>query len=194
MALITVDEVKSELNISGTDQDTYIGTLRNAIESLWDEETGRTWESSERTQYYNSPEHSQVLMLDDYPVSSTADFDIWDDPDWEWGDADKIDTDEYRIDYDEGIFYYDSYFYQGKQSIKVTYTAGYTSNTFPNGLKQILIRQICHWYHQGRHRLWDKDTETEAAGGGSVSFKALKDNYLPEFALAVDRNKKRRCL
>lgn len=187
--LIARSDVKSELNISDTDQDSYIDDLINAILSLWDEETGRTWLETEHTEYLNAERGQEVIILNNYPVSSTANFYIWDDPEWMWEDFTILDNTYYRLDYDLGILYVDGWMWKGNQSVKVNYTAGYTYSTFPDGIRQILVRQMCHWYHQGRHRLWDKES-LDLNVGGSVSYKKLKQNYLPEFRALILKNKR----
>lgn len=192
MSLITNTDVKSELGISDTTDDAFITTLCNAILSIWDEETGRTWAYTANTEYYNSEGHSSIVILDNYPVDSSATFELYDDPDWDWSASDLVDSDDYRVDYDEGIVYYDGYFYEGKQTIKVIYSAGYTDLTVPSGIKQILVRQTAHWFQQAKAKDWDKATVSSPAGGGTINYKNLKDNFLPEFAMAIEKNKKRK--
>ena len=97
MSLITNTDVKTELNISDTDDDDFLTTLCEAVLSIWDEETGRTWGYDEFTEYYNSEGHSNILLLDNYPISSSDTFELYDDPDWDWTSSDLIVRNSWRL-------------------------------------------------------------------------------------------------
>lgn len=72
----------------------------------------------------------------------------------------------------------------------VSYSHGYTSTTLPKDIKQLLIRQACHWYRQGKQKNWDYST-IDMQEGGSVSFsKTNKMNLLPDFIAFSERNRK----
>lgn len=185
---IDVNDLKTTLNISDSDKDTLLQELCDSVESLWCEMTDIEWVQAERTEHYNSDSYNSRVFLDNSPVASSPAPQIWDDPDWEWGSSSLIDSSDYRIDYDQGIIYYNGFFYEGKQSIKVTYTSGYTADNVPDWLKKILIRQACHWYKQDVDQRWDKSSVSAPAGGGTVAYKNMIDNLLPDFLAAVERN------
>jgi len=190
MAFITIDDIKAELNIDSTRDDFLLNTIVGAVLKLWDELTNRTWAKTAHTEYYDSPRYNSTVFLKNYPVDSSETIQLWDDPDWEWGDNSEIDSDDFRVDYENGIIHYNGYFYEGKQSIKVTYTAGYSDETAPGWLKDILVRQVAHWFEQAKNKSWH--ISSLATGeGGTTSYKNLRDNLLPEFVLLADLNRRR---
>ena len=118
---------------------------------------------------------------------------IGDDTDWEWDDSsDELDTDEYTYgDGEDGVIIADSAFDKGDNNIKVIYTAGYTDANVPEWLRQILIRQVCHWFKQIQDGRFDISSKALPSGGGTTSYNTLKSNLLPDFEAAVERNRRR---
>lgn len=191
MALIDKDDLKTELGISESDTtyDTLLTLMASMVQSLFDTLTGRTIESGERTEYYNSDSYNDTVLLKNWPVTSKDSVTLYDDPDWEWGSDSQIAAADFTVDLVEGIIYYDGYFYEGKQSIKVVYTAGYTTVTFPAGWKEIWTRQASHWFYEAKNKQWHLQmiSPPGGGGGGSLMTKSLQDNLLPDFALLVAR-------
>jgi hypothetical protein len=194
--LIDIDLVKDELHFDSTVGDTYDGLLENLvsiIESLWDELTNRIWAKTSHIEYYNSSRYNNIINLRNFPVQSVTS--IYDDPDRDFEAGDLVDADDYSVDTKNGIIYNDGMFYEGFQSLKVTYVAGYTDVAgtgnlpVPMWLKGILIRQAAHWYRQGVSQNWDVSSVDNRAGG-TTSYKQLKDNLLPDFWLMVDKHKR----
>jgi len=190
MSLITKDDLKSELEIASndTDNDTLLEILAEAIQDLFDDLTSRTWEETTHTEYHNSDEYGDMIFLRNYPVTSITS--IHDDPERDFGATDLVDSDDYTYDADKGIVYYDGWFYKGKQSLKVVYKAGYTANALPKHIKQTLVRQACHWFTQAVKRRWDVSSITLEGGGGTTSYKDLRDNLLPDFVMLAERNRR----
>ena len=193
MALLTAANIKAEIDPTskmGSDYDTFLGTLATAIQALWDELTNRTWEQAEFTEYHNSERGSQAIFLNNFPVSTSADFSLWDDPDWSWG-SDTLQTinSDYRVDYESGIIYNYGSFHTGKQSLKATYTAGYTA--YPDAIFHLLKRQAAVWYEQSKTGRWHISNITNPVDGGSVSFNLLENNILPEVKMLADAHRRR---
>ena len=187
MALMTRDDLKSELQLRDSSDKDLLDAICSAILDMLDYMTNRTMEETAHTEYHNAEEYQNRLFLSNWPVSSLAAFEIHEDPDWVWGSDTLIDADDYRVDYEAGIVYYNSYFLQGRQSIKVEYTAGYTTSTFPASMKQILVRQAVVWYKQAKNETWDVQSITVPAGGGGVSVERHEKGLLPEFLAMVAR-------
>ena len=192
MSLITKEDVKLELGIKDTENNDLIEAVAAGVESLYVELTGRSSLAKQAlTEYYNAYEHTNTVVLKSYPVATSPAVQMWDDPDWNWTSDHLIPAEDYRVDYVDGIIYYNSYFHTGKQSIKVSYTAGYETtgsvNLIPAGTKQILVRQAAHWFEQAKDSKWDKATVAQPQGMGTTSYKNLKDNLLPDFAMLIER-------
>lgn len=180
---IDKDDLKTELEISGTASDTLLDILADAIESMWDELTNRIWFSASYTEKHNGSNFSQKLFLVNFPVTVLTS--IHDDPDRDFNSDTLIDSDDYSYDEDTGIVYYDGVFYKANQNIQVIYTAGYTANNIPKGIKEILVRQACHWFTQADKRKWDKSSQSTKEGG-TVGYTKLKGNLLPDFVMMAE--------
>ena len=186
MALITVLEVKVELDIPSedTDPDTLLGDLLLAIVSLFEEEINRILESDTYTEYHSMGKHQNKLFLKNYPITSI--ISIHDDPDWAYGSGDLLSSSDYSYREDDGLVYYDGYFYSGFNNVKVVYVAGYTDSTLTKSIKQCLLRQISHWYKDAKGAEWAKSNVSQP-GGGTVFKKELKKGLLPDFFALAEK-------
>ena len=68
-ALITREQVKTELDITGTSLDTLIEFLLTSVESVWDEMTNKTWGETTYSKQYDGTGIG-CLCLGQYPVTS----------------------------------------------------------------------------------------------------------------------------
>lgn len=182
--LVTIAEVKVEAGISGTQDDVLLTALLSAVLSLWDKLTGRTWLSASYTEYHDSERGSAMIFLKHFPVTAVAS--LYDDPNWSYGADTLIDTDYYKTDMEAGVIHYLSKFNVGKQNIKVTYTAGYTSVTVPAWLKELIIRQVAVWHQQAANKRWPVSS-ISSKEGTVISFSVLKNNLLPEFIAMAEK-------
>jgi len=189
MALITLEDLRLEVEEKTPANDELLRAMASGIESLWETLTNRTLESTAHTEYHNIQEYGDTIFLKNWPVVSDPAVQLWEDPDWEWGSDTLIAATDYRVDYVNGVIYYNSYFLEGKQTVKVSYTAGYSVSTLPDGWKRILVRQGVHWFHQAKHSKWDVASVAEPAGAGTTSYKNLVSNLLPDFALLVEKER-----
>jgi len=192
MSFIDYEDMKAELNIKKTDEtnDEILDRLCGAILSIWDEKTKRTWASTEHTEYHSAEESCSQIQTKNYPI--TAITTIHDDPDWEWGDDSLVSSDDYSEgDGKAGIIHYNGYFYKSKGGLKIVYTAGYTDSNVPDWLKQILIRQVAHWYQQAKEMRWDLGSKAFPSGAGSTNYNTLKANLLPDFLDMIEEKMRR---
>ena len=186
MAFIDKTNLKTELGITDTNNDTLLTALATAILSLWDELTNRIWAEATYTEYHSTCKGDKKILLDNYPIGSITS--LYDDDDWVYGSDTLIDTDDYTFHSESGIVYYCSQFSEAQNNIKIVYVAGYTDANVPNWLKQVLVRQGCHWFKQAKDQRWDMSSKVEPAGGGTISYKGLEDNLLPDFVMLAEKN------
>lgn len=73
--------------------------------------------------------------------------------------------------------------------ITVKYTCGYSTLNVPAWLKEILIRQTCHWYTQAIEKKWNVSGIT-LGDGGTISYGEQRGNLLSEFVNMASRNKR----
>ena len=192
MAFIAIDDIKTEIgmDLADTTYDSLLNNLSSAVIDLLDRLTNRTWVETEHTEYHNGAECYNIVLLKNYPVKSKAFVTLYDDPDWEYGNDTLIDAEDFQVDLERGIIYYNSRFFACNQNIKVVYTAGYTDTSFPSGYKQVLVRQAAHWFKQARNQEWDVSSKSNPSGSGSISFAGLENNLLPDFKMMVEEERR----
>ena len=190
MAFIDNEDVKPQMGISLQDDkfDALLTVFVPAVLSIWDEKTDREWASAAHTEYYDAERGQREIQLKNYPV--TAVTSVYDDSDWGWDSGDLIAAADYNYgDGKAGILRFDTELGEGRGSIKITYTAGYTDANVPAWLKELLIRQTCHWYLQQKENRYDLASKAAPQGAGTYSYKLLTANLLPDFIDAVERNR-----
>lgn len=134
--LITTSEVKTHLNITYTDDDTYIGTLitkaRKLIEGYCNISIGeqeRQWIVDAQAYTEMSLPYGPGISVDQ--VDYKSDYATWDT---------LTVTDDYDVDGGGDLMF--TPFTTGR--FKVAYTAGYT--TLPDGLMQGWLMQVAYMY------------------------------------------------
>lgn len=184
MALLTMNEAKDEIGMDReeTDFDDIIELLSTAVQSLFEQLTDRKYESAVFTEYYNADKFQDRVFLKNFPVNSITT--VHDDPDREFGSDTLVEADDYTFDGDNGVIYFDGWVSSGKQSIKVVYEAGYSVDTFPDGLKEVFLRQVAAWFQDSKNN--EQAVSSVTTPGGSMVKKELSDNLLPDFKLMVD--------
>jgi len=188
MALINLEDLRIEIGEKEESNDELLRVMADGVLGLFESFTQRTLTQTALTEYYNSSEYCDRIFLRNWPVATSPAVQIWDDPDWVWATSDLVPATDYRVDYTRGIVYYSGgYFFEGKQSIKVCYTAGYA--TLPAGMKRILVRQGAHWFRQAKDQKWDVASVSLPAGAGTTSYKFLESNMLPDFALLIEKER-----
>ena len=136
MALFTLAEVKTYLNISDTSEDYYLQTLVDMVDAYVKKYTMRNLEETTYTkELYDGP-GTNSLVLRNYPIISVTEvLEMTDEVEVatvseRFNDAD----DGYFVLNDrEGILYRDIPWTRRRGSIEVTYSAGYS--TIPDDLK-----------------------------------------------------------
>jgi len=117
----------------------------------------------------------------DLPIATTPAPIVWDDWDRDYETDDIVDTDDYFVDYDNGIFFFDYNLEKGYGSIKIKYTGGYT--TIPEAIRQTCVELVARKVRIGP----SGDTGVISKGmptGTSVAFNM--EDLLPETKLALD--------
>lgn len=188
--LISLDEVKDEIGVQVTDDsmDDILQAMANEVSSLWEELTERKWEETLYTERHDGKRGQKIINVKNYPITVLTSVHV--NTDWIFDQAHKLDAVDLTFDSDSGAVYYDGTFDVGFKCIQVIYTAGYVATTVPLWLKLILKRQIAHWHRQRTGNTSDLFSVSIHAGGGTTSYKSLKDNLLPDFAAAADRHRR----
>lgn len=179
MSLCSVQNVKDFLKLDDTSRDTQIVNLIPGAQSLIEEYCRRIFEKTQVTEYHHGG--ANRILIKRYPIVSNPAPIVWEDWDRGYGTDTIVDEDDYFIDYDNGIFFFDYSLEKGYGSIKITYTGGYT--TIPEAIKQACIELVARKIRIGP----SGDTGVIGRGmpgGTNVTFST--EELLPETKLALD--------
>ena len=77
---------------TNTRHDTILNSLIDQVSSLFEAETGRTFDATDHTQYFDTIKDQDKLVLDEFPVISAAGLSLAEDL------SDTIDSTEYFTD------------------------------------------------------------------------------------------------
>lgn len=153
-ALITLAELKAYLAVDQGDEFITETTNDDELEQIIDAAcswanryTGVKLLARENTEYYDG-DGCMDLYLNNFPIISTAaEIELWIDSERAYGDDDKVDTDDIMVYSTLGkIALEDAYFYKGRQTIKIVYTAGFGAAADPTDVPQDIkyaIKLIC---------------------------------------------------
>ena len=179
-AIVTLEDAKDYLNITSSADDLAIERLVNAASVFCDKETGRDLFSRTYTDQVYSGTGSALLRLRQFPVTSVTEVnfltggppDVW--------TAQSLVTYPVTILPETGsdtIMFRNLSFPKGAANVQVTYVAGYTAATMPDGIKEACLQAIAY--------LWKKK-DTLRAGIASQSFQGQTTSYILDLKKAVD--------
>ena len=124
-ALVTLDNTKTFLGITGTSNDSLLEMLINQVTDYIETRTDRRFAETTYTEEVYDGEDCATLVLRQLPITTFTKLEknnATDNSDsWE-----EIDSDNYWVDELEGILTKTTLFRRGKQNYRATYTAGYS--------------------------------------------------------------------
>lgn len=186
LVLLAVALMECQLSAEPTEGE--ISDIILAVEKDFEEQTNRTLIKGSITEYFDIGPSQNKVFLKGFPVATTPVVQVWEDSEWSFESGDLlVENSDYRVDREKGIIMLDIYdsFEMGNHSLKVTYTAGYDTTTFPLNAARILARQVAHWHHlMTKQRAWI-ESETTPAGGTMLRY--IGGNYIPEYKALVER-------
>ncbi len=171
VALITLQDAKTFLNISDASYDGILSQLINGCSSWIAQHLGRELVSASRVHYFNGDGESD-LILPFYPVTSITS--IYEDSLRAWDSTSLVDSDDYIISKQIGRVICTnnkSTWTPGNANIKVTYVAGYTVGVdVPHGLRLAVKRIVQQHYVQG-YTQGKMDLSSEGVGDATTTFR-----------------------
>lgn len=183
--LVTLADLKEYLGIATSDLD-YDIIMQNMLDEVYfifKNATQRELKARELTEYYDG-DGTTKLLLRSFPVNSTAaTIDVRDDVDGIFGTDTKFDSDEIRIDSENGILHLvGATFSEGPQSVKVVYNAGYGYNgaKIPYDLQHATFEMCGFLWKRRQEKTWD--VNSLAVAGSSI---ALVENEMPQTVKTV---------
>lgn len=181
-ALCTVNDVTNFIGTDNTEDRDLFESLINSVSTTFASYCDRHFESATYTEYYDGKEDQQVLYTKEYPITSVSG--LWDDTEWAWADATKYAATDYMVSSDGlSIALYPSYeFYEGRNNIKITYVAGYS--TIPADLKQACVNEVVRLFKR-RNTI---DVSAITMSDGSIT--VLSDDLMPTTRLTLAKYKR----
>ena len=125
MNLTNYQRIKTLIDIKGTTADNLLKQIVSSVSLELQSSPlfNREVEFKERTKQFDSQAEQKVLSLPAFPIDKTLTTKVWHDIDRVF--SSELDTDNYYIDEDTGLLYFDNYtISEGKGSIKVQWSGG----------------------------------------------------------------------
>lgn len=190
MTYCNVREVKQYLdpNDSNSDKDNLISDLILAAQSFIEAYCNRIFTQAAVIEYHYGG--SDRIFLKRYPVASSPAVQIWDSWDRTYPSSDLIDTDDYYVDTENGIIQFDYPVGGSPAAVKISYTGGYASASFPAAIKQACIELVARKIKEGTGGSLGAPTRT-IPEGGSVQFAI--DDILPQTKAVLNSFRKMAC-
>lgn len=129
--VVTLDEIKRWLDISGTSKDTILKQFQEAVTSLMERYCGKQFITRRYVEYIDiEKQYQSEILLSFYPVYMNVvgdNFTIWNDPERQFPDSTKVDAKDYILHPDTGqVKLVSGYFLRGRGAVKADYWAGYS--------------------------------------------------------------------
>lgn len=181
MALCTLSEAKEYADITTTTNDTLLTNLISRVSTEIETYCDRIFSSASYIDYHDGSGNDK-LYTDHYPIITGEGVEVWDDTEWDWETTDLIDSNDYMIIDDRGIFLQSSIFVDGTKNVKVSYTAGY--DTIPTDLTQVCIEEVIHTFKRRKHI----DVANKNLPDGTVTY--IIDSFLPKTLVILNHYKR----
>lgn len=164
-ALVTLNDVKSFLGITGSGQDTILTLLINMVTEHIEKRCGRRFADTTYTEEEYDGNAVKTLQLKNFPVTVTQAFKLekngaYDNSD----DWEEVDSDEYWVDNDTGIITKTTPFNKGTKNWRVTYSGSYL--IIPYDLQFLAMNLIAEAFNKKSIQ----GIESEKLGDRTVKF------------------------
>ncbi len=171
IALIALADLKEQVKISGSGEDTHLNRAINKAGGYCKNFSGRNFVQKIRTEYYDG-EGDRELILKNVPISSITS--IHSDTLRVFGSGTEITSANYMLRKESGIIELwnnESFFPTGRGNIKVVSVAGYLVGTdVPDDLQEANLLIAQHFYKSffQKQRI---DIQSETVGDRSISYR-----------------------
>ncbi len=190
MAVATLSNVKTALNLTGTADDALLTQLQDSADSYIEQFCGRTFAGGTFIEFHAGG--AQLLFLRNYPLLAVASVRV--DAVEEFGPESERHTSSYSVHKDRGVIEnHDGPFmpvlagwHVGRDHFPNTVRVQYTTveNAIPPAVQRAYVELVGHWYRQtktmqatGYRNIVQENasgTETSYAWGNSIGFALPK--------------------
>jgi len=148
IALVSMDQLKELLKITGSAEDTIVANTINRASELAATYCGRRFVVETYTEFYDGKGKKEMLLRN-YPINSVTSLNVDIERDFD-SDTDIDVSADVMIDKKAGILRLwndESTFAKGRGNVKVVYSAGYTAGTnVPYDLQDAVLMICMHFY------------------------------------------------
>lgn len=147
MAIDTLSNVKVNLGVSGTGDDTLLGQLQSAADTFIEHHCGRVFTGGTFTEYHASGQ--RTLFLANYPVASVTSVKV--DSTGVFGSGTQLATDTYALLSDRGVIVSRGGAFGGgsvPNAVQVVYATA--TGAVPAAVSRAYADLIGHWYRQAK--------------------------------------------
>ncbi len=195
IALCTLAELKTFLDVSDTTDDARLELVINAVSQFLNQRTNRHLLLQATITEFHDGDGSDTLYLRNYPVTTAVgslDIKVDTDSPRAWGAATAIDTDSLVLDADLGMVrYLDGTFAAGPQTVRAIYAAGYGQTGTLQEDAADLFRaalDLCGW-------IWnveaDKIRRAVTLSVQGISMSLTRDKAMSAYVEQVAKNYRR---
>jgi hypothetical protein len=184
---VTTDDMKNYLgdmdDISSSEEN-LLQQMIDGVLDLFEAYTNRKFARDVFVEVHDG-EYSDKLFPKNVPITEINS--IHQSTDQTWDSTTVLAATDYVIAHNTYVQYMTQRTLQWPQSIRISYTAGYTTDTFPQDLKLALIEQVAYKFQQeysGRKL----GVQSMTAQDGIVTFQMQK--LLPSVVLVLNRHRK----
>ncbi len=175
LGLCTLADVKTQLNLPGSDMDQLVTDMIAAAEAMIQGKTGYTLIATDHTEYFspgqrggNAGTDLATLRVREHPVISVAS--IYEDDERSWSDpSDEIPAADYYTSGYAVRLYNDGdtrSFRAGHRTVRVIYRAGY--ETIPADLRRACVMMAAHLYYKAERQR--QNIASESMGDAAVTY------------------------
>lgn len=167
--LVELDDIKTYLALNTATYDDLLTLLEGVAVSFIEKYCNNKIEEAEITEYFDGKDsivNNTFFLSNNLEVTSLIFYEK--DSSDEWS---EVSTDDYTLDSEKGIIYYDNDALLGYKNYKATYTCGYS--VIPDDLKIAILKLIGRYYNKHKS---DGITD-ESLDGANIKFeRGLNDD------------------
>ena len=183
-ALCSTGQVKDYLKITGATWDALIGELIDGVTDSIQSDTKRKFKQATYTNEDYNGNGTRILILKNYPIISVAS--LYDDVNRDFGASTLIAAADYIVWKDEGeIELVEEKFTTGVGNVRITYDAGFA--VIPQDLRDACREEAAGIFERSKKGKAALGLDSASDEGGSESYVALQDGFLPQTLQVLKR-------
>lgn len=162
IALISLADAKTQLEISGSGDDTILNDLINGVSSMCNTYCGRHLLQKTHTEYYNGNGFDEIILLNFPIISVTSLYNA--DNDRNFNSSTQVDVSaNVLVKSKSGILQLwnnEGIFTKGTANIKVVYSAGYALSSVPYDIQLAVRKWVAQQYKKYQSKRYEVQSET----------------------------------